>query len=132
MFKTRRPYNLSPMKAPASETRKTSEWIKAKNVIRDLFLMPVILLLMAKPLRAADAMVADLDDATICAQIKTSLLRHLSMNFQVMTKEGVVTLSGSAVDIAEIDQNTKLAAEIIGVKNVINNMVIPAVVARND
>lgn len=94
--------------------------------------MPVILLLVAKPLRAADTMVTEADDATICAQVKSSLLRHLSMNFQVMTKEGVVTLSGSAVDIAEIDQNTKLAAEIVGLKNVINHMIVPAVVARNN
>ena len=70
-------------------------------------------------------------DATINAQVKTTLLYHLSLGFQVTTHKGVVTLSGNADNAAEKDLNTKLATEIRGVKSVINNMVIPATIARN-
>ncbi len=72
------------------------------------------------------------DDASISTQVKTILLLHLSMNFYITVKGGVVTLSGSATDLAEKNRNTELVAKITGVKSVLNNMVTPETVARNN
>src|SRR5260221_174028 len=66
-----------------------------------------------------------IDDASIMAQVKAALLTHHStspIKTKVTTKDGVVTLSGSARNQAEIDLVTKLAKDIHGVKSVVNNM----------
>lgn len=98
-------------------------------------LIPALLVVIASlfaiiiPLRAADE---NGNDTTITTQVKSSLLYHLSLNFQVRTSEGIVTLTGNADDDAEIQRNTTLALKIEGVKRVINNMVISMVVAGSD
>lgn len=66
-----------------------------------------------------------IDDASITAQVKAALLTHHStspIKTKVTTKDGVVTLSGSARNQAEINLVTKLAKDIHGVKSVANNM----------
>lgn len=68
-----------------------------------------------------------IDDASITAQVKMTLLSHRStsaINTKVKTKHGVVTLSGKAKDTAEKDLVTKLAKDIKGVKSVRNQMII--------
>lgn len=87
------------------------------------------LLFALAPLKAADNVIENLDDAAITDMVKRSLLFHLSHNFKVETKEAVVTLSGNADNIAELDLNTRLATGIVGVKRVVNHMVIPLIVA---
>lgn len=94
--------------------------------------MTTAVFLNAASLRAADTDVEKENDAAITSQVKTSLLYHLSLNFQAKTNEGVVTLSGNADNTAEKDMNTKLASKIKGVKSVVNNMVIPVTVAGNN
>ena len=67
------------------------------------------------------------DDASITAQVKMSLLSHRStsvLNTTVKTKRGVVTLSGIAKNAAEKDLVGKLATDITGVKSVRNLMTI--------
>jgi osmotically-inducible protein OsmY len=82
-----------------------------------------------------DATVGDkIDDASITAQVKSSLLSHSStsaMHTGVSTTDGVVTLTGVAKNDAEKSLVTKLATDINGVTSVINNMTIAVPVAIN-
>jgi osmotically-inducible protein OsmY len=74
-----------------------------------------------------------IDDASITAQVKSSLLGHRStsaLKTKVQTTDGVVTLSGIAKNAAEKSLVTKLVTDINGVTSVINNMTI-APVASN-
>jgi hyperosmotically inducible protein len=67
------------------------------------------------------------DDASITAQVKISLLFHRStsaLNTIVVTDYGVVTLSGKARNAAEKDLVTKLVSDLKGVKSVKNQMTI--------
>ena len=68
-----------------------------------------------------------IDDASITAEVKSSLLSHRStsaLHTTVTTTDGVVTLSGVAKNYAEKSLVTKLATDINGVTSVINNMTI--------
>lgn len=68
-----------------------------------------------------------IDDASITAMVKTSLLYHRStsgLKTTVDTKEGVVTLSGIAEDAAQKDLATKFANDVRGVKRVVNDMTV--------
>ena len=68
-----------------------------------------------------------IDDASITAQVKSSLLSHHStsaMHTGVTTTDGVVTLSGVAKNDAEKSLVTKLTTDINGVTSVVNNMTI--------
>ncbi len=67
------------------------------------------------------------DDSSITAQIKTSLLFHKSTHTlatQVVTRNGVVTLHGEAQNGAERDLVTRLSEDIEGVKHVNNRMTV--------
>ena len=75
-----------------------------------------------------------IDDASITAQVKSSLLSHHStsaMHTGVSTTDGVVTLSGVAKNDAEKSLVTKLATDINGVTSVINNMTVAMPAAAN-
>jgi osmotically-inducible protein OsmY len=66
-----------------------------------------------------------IDDASITAQVKTTLLFHKSTRVlatKVDTKDGVVTLHGEAKNAAERELVTKLAEDVKGVKQVHNRM----------
>jgi hyperosmotically inducible protein len=68
-----------------------------------------------------------IDDASITAQVKMTLLFHHStsaLNTKVETKNGVVTLYGKASNAAALDLATKLANDVNGVKGVNNRMAI--------
>jgi len=68
-----------------------------------------------------------IDDASITAQVKMTLLYHRStsaLNTSVKTKRGVVTLSGKAKSGADMDLATKFAKDVNGVKSVNNRMTI--------
>jgi len=68
-----------------------------------------------------------IDDASITALVKTALLHHRStsgLNTTVVTKEGVVTLSGTAKNSAEKALVTELVSDVHGVKSVVNNMTV--------
>ena len=75
-----------------------------------------------------------IDDASITAQVKSSLLSHHStsaMHTGVSTTDGVVTMSGVAKNDAEKSLVTKLATDINGVTSVINNMTVAVPAATN-
>jgi osmotically-inducible protein OsmY len=68
-----------------------------------------------------------IDDASISAQVKSSLLSHRStsaLRTTVSTTDGVVTVGGVAKNEAEKSLVTKLATDVNGVSGVINNMTI--------
>jgi len=68
-----------------------------------------------------------IDDASITAQVKMAFLTHHSTSaFKtgVETNKGTVTLSGNAINGAGKDMATKVASNINGVNNVVNNMTI--------
>ena len=68
-----------------------------------------------------------IDDASITAQVKATLLAHRStgvLRTKVETNDGVVTVSGTAKNEAEKSLVTKLTTDINGVTSVINNMTI--------
>jgi osmotically-inducible protein OsmY len=67
------------------------------------------------------------DDASITAQVKGSLLAHRSTSMlktKVTTNDGVVTVSGQAKNEAEKALVTKLVTDINGVQSVVNSMTI--------
>jgi hyperosmotically inducible protein len=68
-----------------------------------------------------------IDDASITAQVKLTLLFHRStsaLGTKVVTKHGMVTVSGQAKNAAEKDLVTKLVDDVHGVKSVKNRMTI--------
>jgi osmotically-inducible protein OsmY len=85
---------------------------------------------VAKMPVAPDASIGDkIDDASITAEVKSSLLSHRStsaLHTTVSTTDGVVTVGGVAKNDAEKSLVTKLASDINGVTSVINNMTIAA------
>jgi osmotically-inducible protein OsmY len=67
------------------------------------------------------------DDSSITAQVKMTLLNHRSTSAlytSVKTKNGVVTVSGTAKNSSEKSLVSKLANDIPGVKSVKNKMII--------
>ena len=86
------------------------------------------------PAARGETMGEKIDDASITAQVKSSLMSHRStsaLHTGVSTTDGVVTLTGVAKNEAEKSLVTKLATDINGVTSVINNMTIVAPVAAN-
>jgi len=82
-----------------------------------------------------DATLSDkIDDASITAEVKSTLLSHRStsaLHTTVSTTDGVVTVGGIAKNDAEKSLVTKLTTDIVGVISVINNMTIAVPVVTN-
>ena len=84
------------------------------------------------PAKPGETIGEKIDDASITAQVKSSLMSHRStsaLKTKVETTDGVVTLSGIAKNAAEKTLVTKLVADIDGVISVNNNMTIAVPVA---
>ncbi|MCM2285203.1 MAG: BON domain-containing protein [Desulfobacula sp.] len=74
-----------------------------------------------------ETVIEAIDDASITALVKTSLLYHRSTSAlatKVETKDGVVTLAGKAKTAAAKDLAGKYAGDVDGVKSVYNNMTV--------
>lgn len=68
-----------------------------------------------------------IDDASITAQVKMTLLYHRStsaLNTKVETKHGVVTLHGKAKNASAVTLASKFASDVHGVKSVKNLMTV--------
>lgn len=79
----------------------------------------------AKP--ASQTMGEKIDDTSLTAQVKMTLLFHKStraISTKVVTRDGVVTLRGEAKNRAERDLASKLALDIKGVKQIKNKMTV--------
>ncbi len=86
------------------------------------------------PAKPAETLGEKIDDASITAQVKMSLLSHRStsaLKTKVTTNDGVVTVSGIAKNAAEVSLVTKLVSDIHGVSSVVNNMTIAVPVVAN-
>jgi hyperosmotically inducible protein len=86
------------------------------------------------PAEPSETVGEKIDDASITAQVKASLLSHRStsaLKTKVETTDGVVTLRGIAKNDAEKSLVTKLVTDINGVTSVINNMTIEVAAAFN-
>lgn len=73
----------------------------------------------------ADTMGEAIDDTSITALVKVTLLNHRStsaLKTTVNTENGVVTLAGNATNAAAKDLAGKFASDVRGVKKVINNI----------
>jgi osmotically-inducible protein OsmY len=90
--------------------------------------------LAAKPVEVKVKLSERIDDASITAQVKASLMLHRStsaLKTKVQTTEGVVTVSGVAKNPAEKSLVTKLISDIHGVHGVVNQMTVAEPVASN-
>ena len=102
----------------------TGEYAKGIEGVKDVKNEMTIAPVVNKPDQVKDNKI---DDASITAQVKIAFLMHHSTSaFKtgVTTTSGVVTLSGNAVNGAAKDMAAKVAGDINGVKNVVNNMTI--------
>ncbi len=91
-----------------------------KNVINEMTIAKV-------PSEPKPTMGDKIDDASITAQVKMAFLSHHSTSaFKtgVTTTDGVVTLTGEVPNAAGKDMATKVANDVNGVTNVVNNMTI--------
>jgi len=112
----------------------TTEYAKdidnVKAVVNDMTITP-------PPATPADATATTgdkIDDASITADVKSTLLSHHStsaVQTTVSTTDGVVTVGGTAKNAAEKSLVTKLATDINGVTSVINNMTIAVPATAN-
>ncbi|MBF0413850.1 MAG: BON domain-containing protein [Desulfamplus sp.] len=115
-----------------SEAQKslTAEYAKdvegVKNVKNEIIVLNPMMKKSEKKMdKKLNTMNEEIDDASITALVKTALLYHRStsgIKTTVETKEGVVTLGGSASNAAEKDLVSKLSNDVHGVKDVVNNM----------
>jgi hyperosmotically inducible protein len=109
----------------------TTEYAKDVDNVKDVQNNMTVAQLPA----TADTTVGDkIDDASITAEVKSSLLSHRStsaLHTGVSTTDGIVTLSGVAQNDAEKTLVTKLATDTEGVTGVINNMTISVPVVAN-
>jgi hyperosmotically inducible periplasmic protein len=101
----------------------TTEYAKDVEGVKDVKNEMTI----AKTSKKTQTVVGKIDDASITALVKMTLLYHRStsaLNTSVTTKKGIVTLSGKAKNGAEKDLATKFANDVNGVKSVKNKMTI--------
>lgn len=79
------------------------------------------------PVSAERTLGERIDDASVTAQVKTALLTHRltsAITTRVTTKDGVVTVSGTAKNAVEKALVTQLASDINGVTSVRNEMTV--------
>jgi len=101
----------------------TTEYAKDVEGVKDV----INEMTVAKTSKKTQTVGEKIDDASITAQVKLSLLYHRStsaINTKVETNNGNVTLYGKASDAAELNLATKLANDVNGVKSVKNRMTI--------
>jgi osmotically-inducible protein OsmY len=108
-----------------NQTQKemTTEYARDVEGVKDVVNEMVVATPPKKSRTAGDK----IDDASITALVKTTLLYHRStsaLNTKVETKSGVVTLTGKAGNAAELKLATKVASDVHGVKSVKNLMSI--------
>jgi len=110
----------------------TTEYAKDVDGVKSVKNEMTVAAISPKPDQTAGEKI---DDASITAQVKGSLLSHRStsmLSTKVSTSEGVVTVAGTAKNDAEKDLVTKLVTDINGVKSVVNNMTVAATVSSNN
>jgi osmotically-inducible protein OsmY len=101
----------------------TTEYAKDIDGVKDVKNQMTV----TKTPKKGQTMGGKIDDASITALVKMTLLYHRStsaLNTSVTTKKGVVTLSGKAKNASEKDLAAKFANDVNGVKSVKNLMTV--------
>ena len=99
----------------------TTEYAKDIDGVKDVHNEMTV----AQPSKPSSTVGSKIDDASITAMVKMTLLYHRStsaLNTSVTTNKGMVTLSGKASNEAQLDLATKFAKDVKGVKSVKNRM----------
>ena len=109
----------------ASQAQKelTGEYVKDVDGVKDV----VNDMIVVKVPESSRTVGEKIDDASITAQVKMTLLYHRStsaLNTKVETRRGVVTLHGKAQSSSEKDFASKFANDVTGVSSVKNFMTI--------
>ena len=81
----------------------------------------------AAPAAPEQTIVEIIDDASITAQVRMTLLSHRStfnLKATIVTADNIVAIGGKANTTAEKDLVTKLVSDVNGVKSVVNNMFV--------
>jgi osmotically-inducible protein OsmY len=110
----------------ASKAQKelTTEYAKDVTGVKDVKNEMTV---SAAPIKKDETVGEKIDDASITAQVKMTLLNHTStsaLSTKVKTKNGIVTLSGKAGNAAEKELVSKLAGDVNGVRDVTNLMTV--------
>lgn len=103
----------------------TTEYAKDVDGVKDVNNKMTVIKTPEKPDGQTTTLSEKIDDASITALVKSSLMYHRStsgLNTKVVTKDGVVTLSGKAKNEAEKELAAKYAKDVNGAKRVVNNM----------
>jgi len=122
--------SLRGVASSQAQKELTTEYAKDVEGVKDVKNEMTIAKSPAKPATIGE----QIDDASITAQVKSSLMSHRStssVKTKVETTDGVVTLSGVAKNAAEKTLVTKLVNDIEGVTSVVNNMTVDAPSAKN-
>jgi hyperosmotically inducible periplasmic protein len=120
---------LSGEAASQAQKELTTEYAKDVENVKEVKNEMTVTKSPAEP---GETMGEKMDDASITAEVKSSLVSHRStsaLKTKVETTDGVVTLSGVAKNAAEKALVTKLVTDVNGVNSVINNMTIEAPIA---
>jgi hyperosmotically inducible periplasmic protein len=112
----------------SSEAQKqlTTEYAKDISGVKDVDNQMTV---SKAPVQSHRSTGEKIDDASITTQVRMSLLFHHGTDVfdtKVSTHKGLVTLSGTAKNQAEIDLATKRVGDVHGVKSVNNQMTIEA------
>lgn len=105
----------------------TTEYAKDVDGVKDVNNKMTVTKTPEKPEGQTTTLGEKIDDASITALVKSSLLYHRStsgINTKVVTKDGMVTLSGKAKNAAEKELAAKYANDVNGVKSVNNELTI--------
>jgi osmotically-inducible protein OsmY len=107
-----------------AEKELTTEYARDVDNVKDV---KNLMTIATTPASASETVGDKIDDASITAQVKSSLMSHHStsaLKTGIETTDGVVTVSGIAKNDAEKSLVTKLVTDINGVNSVVNNMTI--------
>ena len=124
--------NLRGEASSMAQKELTTEYAKDVEGVKEVKNAMTIVEIPSKP---EETMGEKIDDASITAQVKMSLLAHHStsaLKTKVETTDGVVTLTGVAKNAAEKVLVTKLASDVKGVVSVINNMTLEVAMSRRN
>jgi hyperosmotically inducible protein len=113
----------------AAQKELTAEYAKDVEGVKEVKNEMII---AKNPAKKTATMSEKIDDASITAQVKSSLMAHRStsaVKTKIVTTDGIVTVSGIAKNAAEKTLVTKLVNDIDGVISVTNDMTIAVPVA---
>ena len=123
--------SLSGKASSMAQKELTTEYARDVEGVKDVKNEMTVAKNPAKP---EESVGEKIDDASVTAQVKASLLSHRStsaLKTKVETTDGVVTLSGIARNAAEKSLVTKLTTDVNGVSSVVNNMTIDTTLSKN-